>query len=367
MTRPTRIRIRVSALQHNLSQVGRLAPNSRIWAVVKANAYGHGLAAALQGFARADGLALVEFDHALALRRLGWTRPLLMLEGAFDAADVTLARSAGLSLVVHEPRQIDWLARSGDAGSDGASDHSADSRIDVFLKINTGMNRLGFPLGESAAAAARLAILPTVRSVTWMTHFADADGPPGVAVPLARFRHALPHAPVPCSLANSAAILDHPLTHADWVRPGIMLYGASPFAGRSASALGLQPAMHFESRLIGVQSLATGDAVGYGSSFVADRPMRIGVVACGYADGYPRHAGTGAPVAVAGVRTRTVGRVSMDMLTVDLTPVPDAGPGDPVELWGAQIPIDEVAAWAGTIGYELMCAIAPRVAVLVED
>jgi alanine racemase len=200
-----------------------------------------------------------------------------------------------------------------------------------------------------------------------MTHFADADGPPGVAVPLARFRHALPQGPVACSLANSAAIIDHPLTHAEWVRPGIMLYGASPFAGRSASALGLQPAMHFESRLIGVQSLATGDAVGYGSSFVADRPMRIGVVACGYADGYPRHAGTGTPVAVAGVRTRTVGRVSMDMLTVDLTPIPDAGPGDPVELWGAQVPIDEVAACAGTIGYELMCAIAPRVAVLVED
>ena len=370
MTRPTRTRIHVSALQHNLSQVGRLAPNSRIWAVVKANAYGHGLAAALRGFARADGLAMVEFGHALALRRLGWTRPLLMLEGAFDAADVSLARAAGLSLVVHEPRQIDWLAGAvspGTADGDGATDGLADARLDVFLKVNTGMNRLGFAPGDCAAAAGRLASLAAVRSITWMTHFADADAPAGVTAPLARWRQVLPPSPVSCSLANSAAIIDHPVTHADWVRPGIMLYGASPFVGRSASALGLQPAMHFESRLIAVQSLAAGDAVGYGSGFVAPAPMRIGVVACGYADGYPRHAGTGAPVAVSGVRTRTVGRVSMDMLTVDLTPIPAAAPGDPVELWGAQIPIDEVAAWAGTIAYELMCAIAPRVAMLVED
>ena len=356
MSRPTRVRLSIAALRHNLSRVRALAPNSRIWAVVKADAYGHGLAAAVRGFGEADGLALVEFEFALRLRELGWRRPVLLLEGAFEAADVALARAQGFALTVHEPRQIDWLA----ALPPGPA-------IDVLLKMNTGMNRLGFAPDCCDAAAARLAGLPAVGTVTWMTHFANADAAPGIADSYARFCAALPPSPVPRSLANSAAIFDHPQTHADWVRPGIMLYGATPFSDRPAGGLALRPAMTLESRLIGVQHLVAGDAVGYGGTFVASAPMRVGVVACGYADGYPRHAPTGTPVAVAGVRTRTLGRVSMDMLCIDLEPVPQAGVGDAVQLWGDQIPVDEVAAHAGTIGYELLCAIAPRVARLIED
>ncbi len=356
MTRPTRIRLSIAALRHNLSRVRALAPRSRIWAVVKADAYGHGLAAAVRGFVEADGLALVEFDFALRLRELGWRKPVLLLEGAFEAADVGLARTHGFALTVHEARQIDWLAAL-----------PPGPPIEVHLKMNTGMNRLGFPPDCCIAAAARLAGLPAVGSVTWMTHFAQADAAPGVADALDRFQAVLPPGPVACSLANSAAIVDYPQTHVDWVRPGIMLYGATPFADRPAASLALRPAMALESRLIAEQRLAAGDTVGYGGAFVAKAPMRVGVVACGYADGYPRHAPTGTPVAVAGVRTRTLGRVSMDMLCVDLDPVPQAGVGDCVQLWGDQIPIDEVAAHAGTIGYELMCAVAPRVARFIED
>ena len=356
MTRPTRVRLSIAALRHNLSRVRGLAPHSRIWAVVKADAYGHGLPAAVRGLDEADGLALVEFEFALRLRELGWCKPLLLLEGAFEAADVALARQHGFALTVHESRQIDWLAGL-----------PPGRPIDVHLKMNSGMNRLGFAPECCAAISGRLASLPAVGTVTWMTHFANADAAPGVADPFARFCAALPPGPVPRSLANSAAVIDHPQTHADWVRPGIMLYGATPFADRPAASLGLRPAMVFESRLIGVQQLAAGDALGYGGSFVAAAPTRVGVVACGYADGYPRHAPTGTPVALAGVRTRTLGRVSMDMLCVDLGPLPQAAAGDSVQLWGDLIPIDEVAAHAGTIGYELMCAIAPRVARLIED
>ncbi len=356
MTRPTRVRISIAALRHNLALVRSLAPRSRIWAVVKADAYGHGLAAAVRGFDEADGLALVEFELALRLKELGWHKPILLLEGAFEAADVALARAQGWTLTVHEPRQIDWLAAL-----------PPGPPIDVLLKVNTGMNRLGFAPQDSRAAATRLARIPAVGTVTWMTHFANADVPTGVADALARFGAALPARGVSRSLANSAAIIDHPQTHGDWVRPGVMLYGATPFADRPAAGLMLRPAMALESRLIAIQHLAPGDAVGYGSRFVAAAPMRVGVVACGYADGYPRHAPTGTPVAVAGVRTRTLGRVSMDMLSLDLDPVPQAAVGDPVELWGDTIPIDEVAEHAATIGYELMCAIAPRVTRIIED
>ncbi len=357
MTRPIRARIQIAALRHNLAQVRAHAPATKIWAVVKANAYGHGLAAALRGFEQADGLALVEFDLALKLREAGWRKPLLMLEGPFDAGDVSLARQHGLSLAVHEPRQIEWLA----------ADFAGNTAIDVFLKMNSGMNRLGFAPSLCADASDRLAELSAVASVTWMTHFANADQPGGLDAALMRFNDSLPARRVPRSLANSAAIIDHPSTHADWVRPGIMLYGATPFADRSAASLGLRPAMYLETRLIGVQHLATGQAIGYGSAFVTSSPMRVGVVACGYADGYPRHAPTGTPVAVAGIRTRTLGRVSMDMIVVDLEPAPQAAPGDPVELWGGLVPIDEVAAHAGTVGYELMCAVAARVPLVLED
>jgi alanine racemase len=349
MSRPVSATVSLSALTHNLAVARRRAAGSRVWAVVKAHAYGHGLPAAVRAFSSADGLALIEFDNARRLRALGWRGPILMLEGAFGPEDVTVAAEHGLSLVVHDEAHLEWLRMH-----DGRP-------IDVWLKLNTGMNRLGIAAEDAARVQRALAALPCVGTVNLMTHFADADRPGGAAAQLARFEHATADLPGSRSLANSAAVFDLPEAHRHWVRPGIALYGATPFAERSAAALGLRAAMTLRSALIAVRSLQAGDTVGYGSSFVADAPMRIGVVACGYADGYPRHAPTGTPIEVAGVRTRTVGRVSMDLLAVDLGPLPDAGVGAPVELWGERVPVDEVAASAGTIGYELLCAVAPRV------
>ncbi len=356
MPRPILATVSLPAMRHNLALARRYAPGRFVWAVVKADGYGHGLANAARGFAAADGLALVEFDGASALRRDGWRGPVLMLEGAFDPADVEQAARERLSLVVHEPRQIDWLAAlPGRAG------------IEVCLKFNSGMNRLGFGPAAFRAAFARLAALPAVDRVTLMTHFANADLDGGADEALRRFEAAAEGLDADRSLANSAATLRLPDTHGTAIRPGIMLYGATPFGDGDAAGLGLRPAMRLESRLIAVQALAAGEAVGYGSLFRAERARRIGVVACGYADGYPRHAPGGTPVAVAGVRTTTLGRVAMDMLMVDLEPVPGAVPGAPVELWGEQVPIDAVARASGTIGYELMCALAPRVPVRVDD
>ena len=339
-------------MQHNLHRARQWAGTARIWAVVKANAYGHGLGSALRGFGAADGLALIEFEHAQRLRDAGWTRPLLMLEGAFEPTDLALAAALDLELTVHSEAQLRWLEAWRGQGS-----------FAVQLKLNSGMNRLGFTPGPFRQAHARLSALRWVSRVSLMTHFADADVPGGADAAFERFRRATDGLPGERSLANSAALIDLPATRGDWVRPGVALYGGSPFAGRSAASLGLRPAMTLASRLISIQTLSAGETVGYGSTFTAPAPMRIGVVACGYADGYPRHAPTGTPVAVDGVRTRLVGRVAMDMLTVDLDPVPSAQVGATVELWGGQVPVDDVAEAAGTIGYELLCALAPRVRV----
>ncbi|MGE0311572.1 MAG: alanine racemase [Lautropia sp.] len=356
MPRRTTATVHLDALAHNLRRVRALAPTARVWAVVKANAYGHGLGQAAGAFADADGLALLEWDAALALRGGGETRPLLMLEGAFDAAQVGLALAHDLSLVVHHEAQVDWIEHAPIAARDRAT-----RPIDVWLKIDTGMSRLGVPPAQARSLHQRLRACAAVRSVGLMTHFADADRPGGAEPALARFHDATAGLPGDRSLANSAATIDLPSTHRDWIRPGVMLYGASPFDARSAASLGLRPAQTLSAALISTRSLARGDCVGYGATFVAPAPMRIGIVDCGYADGYPRHAPTGTPVAIEGVRSRIVGRVSMDMLAVDLDPVPGAGIGSEVELWGAQVPVDEVAKAAGTIGYELLCAVAPRV------
>lgn len=350
MARPTSIVVSESALADNLATARRLAPSSRVWAVVKANAYGHGLEPALVGFSAADGLALVEFDAAQDLRALGWRRPILMLEGAFDVDDVRLAAGHNLALVVHSQAQLQMLLSA-----------DAVQPIDVYLKFNSGMNRLGFDASEFRRAHARLLDDARVRSLTLMTHFANADLPGGADRSKALFDAACEGLPGDRTACNSAAVFDLAQAQAHWIRPGIMLYGASPFSDRSAASLGLRSAMRLISQLIATQDLQPGDSVGYGSAFTATAPMRIGVVACGYADGYPRHAPSGTPIQVAGRRTRTVGRVAMDMLMVDLSGLPDANIGSEVELWGDSLPIDEVAQAAGTIGYELMCAITPRV------
>ena len=366
MPRPIEALIHTDALAHNLARARRCADDARVWAVVKADAYGHGIERAYAGLQGADGFALLDIDEARRIRDLGWRGPILLLEGCFEARDLEACSRLNLWHTVHHEAQIDWLA-----------EHKTPAPQHVFLKLNSGMNRLGFTPAAYASAWQRLSGLSQVGQITLATHFADADGQRGVERELAVFEAATRDLPGDRSLANSAATLrfapGRAEVRADWVRPGIMLYGSAPdHPGGSIESWDLRPAMTLRSQLIAVQQLATGDCVGYGSSFTCDAPMRIGVVACGYADGYPRSAPTGTPVLVDGVRTRTIGRVSMDMITVDLTPVPQARVGSEVTLWGrgpaaAILPIDAVAHAAGTIGYELMCALAPRVPVRAID
>jgi len=354
MPRPIRASVRLSALRHNLGVVRRHAPRSKVWAVVKANAYGHGLLRVAQALADADGFALLDLTEAVRLRDAGITKPILLLEGIFQPSDLELVDRYGLMLALHDFDQISMLERA-----------RPSAPIAVWLKLNTGLNRLGFAGSQARVAYARLQASGKATAISLMTHFADADGAAGVAAQMARFAEWTTGLNAAVTLANSAAVLRYPETHADWVRPGIMLYGCSPFADVSAEALRLRPAMTLASEIIAVQEIKPGDRVGYGGTFEAQRPMRIGVVACGYADGYPRHApgsnDTNTPVVVAGQRTQTVGRVSMDMLCVDLSAIAQAGVGSPVILWGEGLPADEVAASADTVSYELLCALAARV------
>jgi alanine racemase len=362
MPRPIVATIHSQALAHNLTRMRSVAPDSRIWAVVKANAYGHGIERVWGALRSADGFALLDLAEAQRLRALDWRGPILLLEGCFEARDLELCSRLGLWHVVHCSEQIDMLAA-----------HKTQVPQRVFLKMNSGMNRLGFKPERYRHAWTRLNALPQVEEVSLMTHFSDADTAKGIAEQLQAFESVTHDLPGERSLSNSAAALRHGgvlSAKSDWIRPGIAVYGSAPdFPAHSALDWGLQPTMTLASKIIDVQELVAGDSVGYGSGFVTERAMRIGVVACGYADGYPRHCTTGTPVLVNGVRTRLVGRVSMDMITVDLTGLPGAGIGSEVTLWGqgpgaALLPIDEVAQAAGTVSYQLMCALAGRVPVV---
>jgi len=364
MPRPIQAFIHTDALRHNLARSRAAAGDARVWAVVKANAYGHGIERVFEGLRGTDGFALLDLDEAQRVRDLGWRGPVLLLEGVFEARDLELCSRLDVWHTIHCEAQIDMLSR-----------HKTQVPHRVFLKMNSGMNRLGFAPAAFRSAWARLNQMPQVDEISFMTHFSDADGPKGIAAQMQVFLDATADLPGERSTCNSAALLRHAgqdLVRADWVRPGIALYGSSPdFDARSIADWDLQPTQSLRSRLIGVQTLQAGDTVGYGSTFTATAPLRIGIAACGYADGYPRHAPTGTPILVDGVRTRTLGRVSMDMVAVDLTPCPSAGFGSEVTLWGrasqgAWLPIDEVAQAAGTVGYELMCALAPRVSVSVD-
>jgi alanine racemase len=374
MPRPILATIHTQAFRNNLELARRAAPDARVWAVVKANAYGHGIERVFEGLRGADGFALLDLAEAQRVRDLGWRGPILLLEGAFELRDLELCSRLDLWHTVHCDAQIDMLAA-----------HKTNVPHRIFLKMNSGMNRLGFAPDRYRSAWARLNALPQVDEISLMTHFSDADGPIGVAAQMAVFAAVTRDLPGERTLSNSAATLrfpvdptlaaQHPeaLVVSDWVRPGIAIYGSAPdFPEHTAAHWGLQPTMTLAAKIIAVQAINTGASVGYGSSFVAQEPMRIGVVACGYADGYPRICPTGTPILVDGVRTRTLGRVSMDMLAVDLEPVPLAGPGSDVTLWGiaangAVLSIDEVAASAQTVGYELMCALATRVPVEVSQ
>jgi alanine racemase len=369
MPRPIEALVHLDALAANLA-VARASPgDARVWAVVKANAYGHGIGNVYPALKRADGFALLDLEEAELVRNLGWRGPILLLEGCFEARDLDTCSRLHLWHTVHHEEQIDWLAA-----------HKTEHPQRVFLKLNSGMNRLGFAADAYRAAWLRLDALPQVAEITLMTHLADADASDAASVDaaLAVFAAATAELPGERSICNSAATLrfGRRLSRSgDWLRPGILLYGSSPDPGaHSAADWRLEPAMTLRSELIAIQQLAAGARIGYGSSYTAERPMRIGVVACGYADGYPRVAPggneRGTPVLVDGVRSRTVGRVSMDMIAVDLSAVPAARVGSEVVLWGradggALLSIDEVAHAAGTVGYELMCARAPRVPVRV--
>ena len=360
MPRPVEALIHTDALAHNLNRARRAAPDARVWAVVKANAYGHGIERAYAGLQGADGFALLDLAEAERVRALGWRGPILLLEGCFEMRDLERCSRLNLWHTVHHEAQIDMLAA-----------HKTTQAHHVFLKMNSGMNRLGFAPQAYRSAWQRLSGLTQVDAITLMTHFSDADGPAGVAAQAALFAATTRELPGERSLCNSAATLrfapDDAAVRGDWVRPGILVYGSAPdYPARDIAHWGLRPTMTLRAKLIATQDLQPGDAVGYGGRFRAEHAMRIGVAACGYADGYPRVVQPDTPVLVDGVRTRLVGRVSMDMVTIDLTPVHAAAVGSEVTLWGegphgTRLPIDEVAQAAGTVGYELMCALAQRV------
>ena len=358
MPRPIQARIDLSALRHNYliakKQSTGLGKPAKAWAVVKADAYGHGLMRTANALADiADGFALLDLNAGVALRDAGFSQPILLLEGFFEPDDLSVCAEYGLIPAVHLLEQLHMIRAA-----------ALPVRLPIYLKLNTGMNRLGFTLDQLPAVKLELAASPAIAHVTLMTHFAEADGGRGIQWQLERFDQMTKGWNYPISMANSAAILRHPHTAHDWVRPGIMLYGASPFGDEDAASFDLRPAMTLSSKILAVQDIVAGEQVGYGGLFKAKSPMRIGIVACGYADGYPRHAPSGTPILVGGQRTETVGRVSMDMLACDLTDFPELGVDSPVVLWGEGLPADEVAAAAGTISYEMFCALARRVPVI---
>jgi len=341
------IEIDTRALRHNLGVVRDHAPGAGIMAVIKANAYGHGVQVAASALEEADSFAVARVEEGLELRRAGVEKPVLVLAGAHDALELEAAAAAGLDLVVHHAFQLALLRET-----------PLPSPVAVWLKVDTGMNRLGVKPGEVPGVLQTLKSLAKVRGC--LTHLANADdlGDDFTRVQVQRFHTAVGHTGLPLSIANSAGILGWPESHADWVRPGIMLYGASPFA---APVDVLQPVMTFASRLISVKKVRAGEPVGYGGLWQAPRDSIIGVVAAGYADGYPREMPGGAPVLVNGLIAPLVGRVSMDTLMVDLTEQPKACPGDPVILWGRGLPAETIAGAAQTIPYTLFCGIGGRV------
>lgn len=353
MSRPARARIDLSALRHNLRVTKALAGSSRILAVIKANAYGHGavpIAQALEG--QVQGLAVACTEEALELRESGIRAPILLLEGLFSPQELAVAERLRLALVLHSREQVDWLLAARLQGP-----------IECWIKVDTGMHRLGLAPAELPRLYRQVRDAPQVGGLVLMTHFAQADEPgyPATRSQMARFAEAAVGLDAPRSLANSAAILAWPEARADWVRPGIMLYGVSPLGGTHTPVGALRPVMQLESALIAVRELPGGECVGYGGGFVCPGPMRIGVVALGYADGYPRHAPDGTPVSIRGQLTRLIGRVSMDMLIVDLTGVEGVAPGDPVELWGNRISAHRVAEVSQTIAYQLFTGVSARV------
>ncbi len=351
--RPLVATIDLSAIRHNYALARACAPGRQVFAVVKANAYGHGAREVVSALPEADGFVVACLEEAGEVRGLHGRARVLLLQGCFEAKEYLMAAQLGLDVVVQSREQAEALLAS-----------NLVRPLNVWLKLDSGMHRLGFAADELRAWHARLAGAEQVAELNLLSHFACADlpGHPLNQIQLDCYRGLDDLAFANRSLANSAAILSRPEAHLDWLRPGIMLYGASPFAERPAAEFDLRPAMTLSGARTAVREVPAGESVGYGAGWVAQRPTRIGTISCGYADGYPRSAPAGTPVLVGGRRVPLVGRVSMDLLTVDLSGVPEAQVGTPVELWGAQLPVDEVAAACGTIGYELLSKVTARVA-----
>ncbi len=348
--------INLAALRHNLDRVRQCIGGAQIMGVVKANAYGHGLLRVLPALGEAEGLGLMELSAAVTLREQHYTRRLLLLEGFFSEEELQEISHHRIATVVHHRDQVAVLERAKLARS-----------LEVFLKVNTGMNRLGVMPDEVAGLSERLNASPAVAALRLMTHLGQAETGAGSEAPLAIFKEACQGLPYPRSIANSAGVLRYADVGGDIVRPGLMLYGVSPLPKQTAASLDLRPVMSLRSELIAVQEVPAGQYVGYGDVFRTARPTRIGVVACGYADGYPVTACNGTPVRVAGRRAGLAGRVSMDMMTVDITDIPEARVGSPVQLWGDELPVEEVARWAGVIPYQLLCGVTPRVRFITTE
>lgn len=361
---PIQARIQLAAIRHNLAVVRRLAPRSRVMGVVKADAYGHGAITVAKTLVASgvDALAVATLAEALSLRQAGVDSSIFLLQGPAVAGDMVDVVRLKLGLVLHSAYQLVWLQGL-----------PVDAAIEVFVKLDSGMHRLGFAPEDVAAVLSQLRQAPGVVISGLMSHLARADTPldPYNAMQLAQMQAAASGQDLPLSLANSAALLRLPETHLHWVRPGLMLYGMSPFADVDANVLGLRPVMQWVSRIVAVRTLAAGDFLGYGAAFQATAPMRVGVVAAGYGDGYARQLGTGTPMLVGGQHTRLLGRVCMDMLFVDLTALPEAQVGDEVLLMGAQggmcVSAETLAGLMGTIPYEMTCRVQARVPRVVVD
>jgi len=352
MARNTIAHIDPAAIAHNLERVREFAPGSRVMAVVKADAYGHRIDLCLPALEQADMLAVATIEEARAIRRLGNGLPVLLLEGVSTYSDLAVAADLGLELTIHHTHQLESLERFG---------RSPARRL--WLKIDTGMHRLGVPVEAAADMHRRLRAIPGVEQVNVMSHLACAEEPshPLNARQLERFRRATDALEGERCLANSAGLIKLPEARFEWVRAGLLLYGISPLPGQPGASLGLEPAMTLSAELVAVNRVAAGESIGYGARFTAERDMTVGVAGIGYGDGYPRSMIDGAPVLVDGKRCRMCGRVSMDMITIDLTPCPDARAGDEVVLWGQGVAIETAAEAAGTIPYELVCRITRRV------
>lgn len=349
MSRPAKVKIDPARFLHNLKIAKSHAKKARVMAMVKANAYGHGILPLIQVLEEADAVGVSCLEEALELRNHGCLRPIVLLEGLFKADELDIIAKMQLEVVLHQPYQLQILQEA-----------NLKTPLKIWLKINTGMNRLGFPIEQIADLLDIIQKIPAIeKPINWMSHFSDADdlSSEKTQTQLALFQNITKEHEGLKSLANSAAILSNPATHFDWVRPGIMLYGVSPFTEKPAAEFNLKPVMTLSSNLIAINHVKKGEAVGYNSTFICPEDMSVGVIAMGYGDGYPRHVQMGTPVLVNGIRAPLIGRVSMDMLTVDLRQCNTAQVGDPVILWGEGLQVEEIARSANTIAYELLCHI----------